>query len=132
MLGKEDVSRIELDGVSYPYICDLYVLEKLQDERGDLTHVDYELRGFEPWRDANGVADMSKEGTRTVPKVGLVVKALLWMIEEGIAITGEDLTIDEKTIRYQDDYTVVELAVKAWTAFNDSFVAKKRKSPRKK
>ena len=132
MFEKDDIKRLDLGGVSYPYVCDLVVLEMLQNEYGDLTEVNYGLRGFVPYKDENGVPDLSKEGTVVTPNVTMVAKAMAAMINEGIEVTGEELDpVTELDMKRQDDWTVFELSAFAWTAFDRSFVPKNRRRPTK-
>ena len=91
LFENKDLQRFEFDGVSYPYKCDLVVLEKIQDRVGDLVVAEDKIRGFLPRIDSDGVMDRST-GRNVPPDIGLTVDALTWMIEEGIEITGEELT----------------------------------------
>lgn len=93
MFEEKDLSRFEFDGKSYPYKCDLRVLDKVQhleDDNSDLLIAEKHLLGNYPVKDQYGIYDMTSVQTST-PDIDLVITVAIWMIEEGIAITGEDI-----------------------------------------
>ena len=58
----EKVNYIELSGDKYPLKCDILVLEKIQEEYGDLTEFENNLTGFVPKRDEEGeIVEMKKD-----------------------------------------------------------------------
>lgn len=127
MFEKNDLQRFELGGQSYPYKCDLAVLEKIQDRTGDLLIAEDKLRGFKPRIDADGIMDRTT-GTQTLPDVSLVVDMILWMIEEGIDITGEDIKVpDRKTLLRQEEYSLIELSLIPYNEFERCLTPKKPK-----
>lgn len=89
----EEMRYIELSGEKYPIKCDLLVLEKIQDEFGDVADFENRMTGFEPKMDEDGEPVKSKDGRLIgyykTPNVKVLSKALVWMIEEGIAIQKE-------------------------------------------
>lgn len=131
IFSKKEPNRLELGGESIPYVCDIAVLEQIQTEFGDLTQVDWKLRGFIPFRDKDGNVDLSKDGRQAVPDVKVVIRSLYLMIQEGLEITGEELEITEADLKVQDELTIFELAVKTWEAFNACFLAGRRKTAKK-
>ena len=58
----EKLNHIELSGESYPIKCDLLVLEKIQDEYGDLSDFENKLTGFVPDIDEYGEYVRNEEG----------------------------------------------------------------------
>ncbi len=80
-----------------------------------------------PYYDEDGNRDEKKD-KNTIPDIGKVCKGLVWMIEEGIEITGEDMAApDEKELMRQEDYSVTELALEVWKEFSKSFLSKKKR-----
>lgn len=119
--------EIEFDGVKYPYKCSNLVLEKIQQKTGDLAKAHDLIAGFRPKKDADGVEDRT-EGTYTFPDISLVCESLAWMIEEGIEISGSELTAPTALeIKRQDEYSLKELAVIVFTDFNECIAGKKTK-----
>lgn len=132
------LQTIEINGTAYPYKCDMVVLEKIQKEYGDLLRYEYGIRGVVPYFDENGARDAKKDKYIT-PDVGMTCRSIIWMIEEGIDIAGEDLTPPtEKEIKRQQDFTVNELAMMAFEEYANCFLSamskaqKSRKGTKKK
>lgn len=58
----EELQYIELSGKKYPIKCDLVVLERIQDEFGDLNEFEDGLVTWEPELDENGAAVKDERG----------------------------------------------------------------------
>lgn len=88
----EKVNYIELSGDKYPLKCDILVLEKIQEEYGDLTEFENNLTGFVPKRDEEGEIVRNEEGFMVgaygIPDAKTLRKALMWMVQEGLEIEG--------------------------------------------
>ena len=124
---ESGVKEFELNGKTYPYKCSLLVLEKLQDRYGDLIEIEDKLRGFVPKVDADGVVDRTS-GRFTLPDIGIVCQSLIWMIEEGIDITGAEIEpLTEKELKRQEDYPVIQLAQFPFAEFEECVAGKKSK-----
>ena len=131
---SNNVSTISVGGITYPFKCDLVVLEKIQDKYEDLVKVEDGLRGFIPARDADGVIDRTA-GIMTLPNVGMVCQIMTWMVEEGIEITGQNLEAPDPTFwKRQDELTLSELGLIAFTDFEECIGGRgrKKKTSRKK
>lgn len=127
MFEEKDLQRFEFNGNSYPYKCDLAVLEKIQNRTGDLIIAEDMLRGFKPRVDADGVMDRST-GNYTLPDIGLVVDSLIWMIEEGIDISGEELKAPAAVdLKRQDQYALNDLAKIVFDEFEYALAPKDKK-----
>ena len=123
----EPLKEFELNEVMYPYKCSLLVLDRIQREVGDLVEAEDKLRGFKPKVDEDGLIDRTA-GTFTLPSVDLVCKFLSWMIEEGIDISGSELTAPTpKDLMRQDEYSLTELAPIVFREFEDCVTEKKSK-----
>lgn len=133
------LSKIKINGVRYPYKCDLTVLEKIQKEYGDLLRYEYGIRGLVPYFDEDtGVRDAKKD-RYTAPNVEMVCKSLAWMIEEGIAIKGADFKPPTETeIKRQQDFILNDLALLVYKEYANCFFTamskpkKSRKGTKKK
>lgn len=123
---EQDLNKFILGGEEYPYKCDLYVMEKVQDDVGDIVVAEDLLRGFVPRVDADGVVDRT-DGRWTIPNINLVCKLLVWMMEEGREIIGGDYNIpSEMDLKRQDEYTATQLAVIAFAEFENCISGKKK------
>ncbi|MGO5442877.1 hypothetical protein ACTQXY_05050 [Faecalimonas sp. LCP19S3_D12] len=109
----EKVNYIELSGDSYPLKCDILVLEKIQEEYGDLTEFENNLTGFVPKRDEEGEIVRNEEGFMVgaygIPDAKTLRKALMWMIQEGLEIEGAQMEITEVDLARKVDMSPVEL-----------------------
>jgi len=109
----EKVNYIELSGDKYPLKCDILVLEKIQEEYGDLTEFENNLTGFVPKRDEEGELVRNEEGFMVgvygIPDAKTLRKALMWMVQEGLEIEGIKMEITEVDIARKVDMSPVEL-----------------------
>lgn len=109
----ERVNYIELSGDKYPLKCDILVLEKIQEEYGDLTEFENNLTGFVPKRDEEGELVRNEEGFMVgvygIPDAKTLRKALMWMVQEGLEIEGIKMEITEVDIARKVDMSPVEL-----------------------
>lgn len=109
----EKVNYIELSGDKYPLKCDILVLEKIQEEYGDLTEFENNLTGFVPKRDEEGELVRNEEGFMVgvygIPDAKTLRKALMWMVQEGLEIEGTKMEITEVDIARKVDMSPVEL-----------------------
>lgn len=124
----EKLNHIELSGESYPIKCDLLVLEKIQDEYGDLSDFENKLTGFVPDIDEYGEYVRNEEGLlvgkRKTPEIKTLRKMLIWMIEEGMEIEGEKNELSEKEIMRKADMSPGELGQILHEEFNRCFQRK--------
>lgn len=124
----EKLNYIELSGESYPIKCDLLVLEKIQDEYGDLSDFENKLTGFVPDIDEYGEYVQNEEGLlvgkRKTPEIKILRKMLIWMIEEGMEIEGEKNELSEKEIMRKADMSPGELGQILHEEFNRCFQRK--------
>ena len=121
---ENELSKIELCGVEYPYKCDMVVLEKIQKEFGDVLKYEYGIRGLIPYYDEDTGARNKEKDSYTVPDVEMTVKSIRWMIEEGIDIAGSDLTVpDEKEIKRQQDLNISDLSLYAFKEYSKCFLS---------
>lgn len=109
----EKVNYIELSGDKYPLKCDILVLEKIQEEYGELTEFENNLTGFVPKRDEEGELVRNEEGFMVgvygIPDAKTLRKALMWMVQEGLEIEGTQMEITEVDIARKVDMSPVEL-----------------------
>lgn len=133
ILSDETMTKFSFRGDEFPIRCDLLVLEKIQNHVGDIMDAENEIRGFKPRIDADGVVDTTV-GRWTIPSIGLVTQALVWMMEEARAVTNGQYQIPSvQDLKQQDDYTINELATIVYKEFSSCIAGKKkRKNNRKK
>lgn len=133
ILSDSEMNKFEFRGDSFPLRCDLLVLEKIQDKVGDIMDAENEIRGFKPRVDSDGVIDTTT-GRWTIPSIGLVTQALVWMMEEARAVTNGQYSIPSVIdLKQQDEYTIGELATIVYKEFSSCIAGKKkRKNNRKK
>lgn len=90
----ETTNTIVLSGEEYPMKCDMLVLEKIQEEYGDLVAFENKLSGFFPKLDENGNEVRNEDGfmigTYGMPDIRTVNKALIWFVQEGMEIAKEE------------------------------------------
>lgn len=124
----EKLNHIELSGESYPIKCDLLVLEKIQDEYGDLSDFENKLTGFVPDIDEYGEYVRNEEGLlvgkRKTPEIKILRKMLIWMIEEGMEIEGEKNELSKNEIMRKADMSPGELGQILHEEFNRCFQRK--------
>ena len=124
---NDELKQFELNDISYPILCDLIVLEKIQNEVGDIIAAEDKIRGFVPRMDADGVIDRTV-GTWTIPDISLTCQALVWMMEEGQAVTEgkeEIPTVDD--LKRQDEYTITDMALIVFEEFETCISGKKKR-----
>lgn len=133
IFSNDEIIQFELNGVSYPALCSLKVLDKIQDEIGDIIVAEDKLRGFVPHVDEDGVIDRTI-GTFTFPSVSLVCKTLAWMLEEGKAVTdGSEEIPSFDDLQRQNEYSIFELQEIVLPAFEKCIAhPKKKKEAQKK
>lgn len=132
ILSDSEMNKFEFRGDSFPLRCDLLVLEKIQDKVGDIMDAENEIRGFKPRVDSDGVVDTTV-GRWTIPSIGLVTQALVWMMEEAREITNGQYSIPSvKDLKQQTDYTIGELATIVYKEFSSCIAGKKKRKTRKK
>lgn len=128
---ENELSTIELCGKEYPYKCSMVVLEKIQKAfGGDVLAYERGIRGLKPYFDAEtGIRDKAQD-VYTVPDVDMTVRSLVWMIEEGLEISGiKDMKAPTvKEIMRQGEYTVNDLALKVFDEYAKCFLLKKGKA----
>lgn len=132
ILSDSEMTKFEFRGDSFPLRCDLLVLEKIQERVGDIQIAEYEIKGFKPRIDADGVMDTST-GRWTIPNVSLVIQSLIWMMEEAKNITNGQYQIPTVTdLKQQDDYTISELSLIVYKEFSSCIAGKKKKKTQTK
>lgn len=102
----EDMRYITLSGEKFPIRCDLLVLEKIQDEFGDIAGFENKLIGFIPAKEEDGTTKKDEEG-RTIgisgpPDIHALLFALTSMTEEGLRCQEKDPEEKEKLARMVD------------------------------
>ena len=124
---EEKLKEFELNETMYPYKCSLLVLDRVQREVGDLVETEDKIRGFVPKVEEGGLIDRTT-GRYTLPNIDVVCKLLSWMIEEGIDISGAELTAPTpKELMRQEEYGLTELATVVFREFEDCVTEKKSK-----
>lgn len=132
ILSDSEMTKFSFRGDSFPIRCDLLVLEKIQERVGDIMDAENEIRGFKPRVDSDGVVDTTV-GRWTIPSIGLVTQALVWMMEEARSVTNGQYAIPSITdLKQQDDYTINELATIVYREFSSCIVGKKKKKINRK
>lgn len=132
ILSDSEMTKFEFKGDSFPLRCDLLVLEKIQERVGDIMDAENEIRGFKPRVDSDGVVDTTV-GRWTIPSIGLVTQALVWMMEEARSVTNGQYAIPSITdLKQQDDYTINELATIVYREFSSCIAGKKKKKINRK
>lgn len=127
ILSDSEMDKFSFKGDSFPIRCDLLVLEKIQDKIGDIQLAEYEIKGFKPRIDADGVMDTST-GRWTIPNISLVIQALVWMMEEAKSVTNGQYQIPSaQDLKQQDDYTISELSLIVYKEFSSCIAGKKKK-----
>lgn len=132
----DKLNYIELSGEKYPYKCDLFLLEKIQEEYKDLSAYENMLTGFTPQRDDNGEIVRNEAGlmvgTYETPNIGFLKEALYNMISEGIEIAKEEgeeyELIDKDSILRKVDMSPRELSELLHEEFSRCFVRKNPKT----
>lgn len=114
----EKLRTITIDKVKYPYRCDLFVLEQLQNEYGDIFEFERKLKGLAYRTDANGNKLYSAEGTPLYDHVHFEIRTLNillpLMVNEGLEIENwlhgaEACPVDPKEIIRKCDIPIYEL-----------------------
>lgn len=133
----EGLNYIELSGDSYPYKCDMLVLEKIQEEYQDLSAFENALSGFVPEKNEDGSYKRNEEGyligTYEIPNLKILKKALCWMVAEGLAIEREENGEDEPQITERElmrrvDISPMELGKILQEEFGRCFKRKNEKT----
>ena len=82
MLGI-DLAYIELSGVKLPIRCDMLVLEKIQEDYGDISEFENKLIGFEPIYNEDGSAKTNENG-KSIGKIIILLKHILIRVRKSI------------------------------------------------
>lgn len=120
---EKELPKMKINGVEYPYKFDICVLEKVQQKYDDVMQFEYGIRGMIPaFKD--GVLDL-KETRWTVPNIDMTCNGIVWMIQEGLEISGsEEKAPDAKAIKRQDDYTITDLAKIVFEGYQSCFLSR--------
>lgn len=102
----EDMNYLTLSGEKFPIRCDLLVLEKIQDEFGDISEFENKLIGFFPSKNEDGTVKKDEEG-RTIgmsgtPDIHALIFSLTSMTEEGLRCQDKEPEEREKLVRMVD------------------------------
>ena len=132
----DKLNYIELSGEKYPYKCDLFLLEKIQEEYEDLSEYENMLMGFSPKRDDDGGIVRNEKGlmvgTYEIPNISLLKEALYDMISEGIEIAKEEgkeyPPIHKDRILRKVDMSPKELSELLHEEFSRCFARKNQKT----
>lgn len=135
----EKMNYITLSGVKIPIKCDMIVLEKIQDEYGDITEFEDKLTGFEAKRGEDGEKVRNEEGFVVGrygwPDIKALNNALVWMAEEGTEIERESgktvPEIEEKKLLRMVDVGPFELKNILHKEFSRCFERKNQETPEK-
>lgn len=83
------LNTINLGGKKYPLLCDLNVLETLQDEFGTVSEFERKLLGVRYVKDSEGNLIYDEDGNARMelvePSIKAIKIALVEMVNEGIA-----------------------------------------------
>lgn len=83
------LNTINLGGKKYPLLCDLNVLETLQDEFGTVSEFERKLLGVRYVKDSEGNLTYDEDGNARIelvePSIKAIKVALVEMVNEGIA-----------------------------------------------
>lgn len=83
------LNTITLGGKKYPLLCDLNVLETLQDEFGTVSEFERKLLGVRYVKDSEGNLIYDEDGNARMelvePSIKAIKVALVEMVNEGIA-----------------------------------------------
>lgn len=132
------LSRIDAGDTSLPLKCDIAVLEKIQDEFGNLSDFENKLTGFTPAKDENGNQKLNDEGkqlgTYSVPDLKALKNSAVWMIQEGMAIERDEgvseLELSDDQILRKLDYNPYDLAIILHDEFAACFARKNPRTPK--
>lgn len=113
MLGI-DLAYIELSGVKLPIRCDMLVLEKIQEDYGDISEFENKLIGFEPIYNEDGSTKINEDGKSvgksTLPDIKTVRYGLWEFVKEGIECSGQETKYSEKDMIRMVDISIRELS----------------------
>lgn len=138
-MKRIELMHIEIDGEEYPLYCDMYVLQKIQDEYKSINQFERDLMGYVVQRDVEGKPRRNEDGSIMLMQGEAVPKAVLLglrlMIDEGMTIEQEQegITRDhlpEKHLGRIVDVPFDELARILHEAFSRCFVKKNQHQKR--
>lgn len=128
-MWNDEMTRIDICGGSFPIRCDMVVLEKIQEEFGDVLDYEYAIRGVVPYFDPDSGLRIKDRDKSTTPNVRMVCRSLAWMIAEGIEVSGEELQAPtEKDIKQQMDMSITDLALACFREYSKCFLSRKGRS----
>ena len=94
-----ELDHITINDTEYPVYCDLRVLARIQDKYETISKFERALLGQKIVYDADGNPERTEDGTivkeETESSVEAIVDGLLYMIQEGQRLEGEEVTITE-------------------------------------
>lgn len=129
----EELKSIPLSGKEYPIKCDMLVLEKIQEEYGTIGEFEQAIMTWEPELDSDGNQIVDEEGKTKYhgkfPAARAVNDALIWMVNEGEAVTAEAegraaVQYSREEIVRKADLTLTDLANKLHDEFYRCFRVK--------
>ena len=132
----ENLKKITIGGIEYPYKIDLNVLEKIQEEYGTIGQFERVLIGLEFMTDEKGNQMYTENGEprmwKVAPKIRAIRMVLPWMINEGREIEAEDTgrswePVTEAEIARKCDIPYTDLAEIIHEEFSRCFSAKKNR-----
>jgi len=111
----EKLNTLQIGKKKYPYKCDLYVLEELQNEYQNLFEYELKLKGMRPKFDSNGNRIFREDGTFDYERIHFDIHAmnaiLPLMVNEGIEINAAALGKEAETLAPEDIIRNIEIPI---------------------
>ncbi|MDO4648074.1 MAG: hypothetical protein Q4B26_05430 [Eubacteriales bacterium] len=123
MFEKVKPEYISFGKDKFPYVCDMRVLEQIQNKYEDLIVFEDKLLGIEPYFAENGDRDRAKDGKK-IPDINVACSVLLMMMEEGAYVTASEITLptlDE--LKMQGEYSLYEIVEFVHAEYMKNFIA---------
>ncbi len=101
-MRKIELRQITIDDENYPIYCDMFVLQKIQEEYKSINQFERDLMGYVIQRDATGEIKRTEDGkimlAQGEPVPAAVLLGARLMIDEGMTIEEEQTGIERERL----------------------------------
>ncbi len=130
MYFNQPLERVKIGDKTFPVKIDMYVLEKIQEEYGNINNFELKIKGLIE------TGDVDENGERVYkrvePSIGVMNFVFPLMVREGCDIEGIELDMTDKEMVRNIGHSYTELNRIIVKEFGKCFNSEKKESPSEK
>lgn len=129
------INAVTLSGKTIPIVCDMRVLEQIQEKYSDLSTFEDLLAKFTPQLEESGEESKDKDGNILgrygIPDIKAINDALYFMACEGYTVSGDE-PMERNELLSLVDVSPIDLGIVLRAEFDKCFVRKNLKTTQMK